>query len=178
MSRVATAIVASATVLNLAVLGLIFWLFRQIRIGPWANLWYRDPLVGTELALSMQLETLQALLIVIGLGLTGLGLFGFKSIQDGAERAAVEAAERAAVEAAERAAEKAATEAAEKAATEVAERVEETAKGVAAEAAVEAATEAVERVVTETAAAIADTFLGPDDLDDEDWPDPIDPAGE
>ena len=88
MGRVAATIMILATVMNVSILALILWLYRQIRLQHTVDLWYRHPLVGAELALSMQLEALQVMLIVIGLGLTGLGAFGFKSVRDAAEQEA------------------------------------------------------------------------------------------
>ena len=100
MDRWIAVVLIAATVVNSAFMGLILWLYRQIRLQHTVDLWYMNPLVGAELALSMQLEALQVMLIVIGLGLTGLGAFGFKSIRDAAEEEARRLAAEVAAEAA------------------------------------------------------------------------------
>ena len=101
MGWMSTILVAGATVINGTFMALILWLYRQSLLQHTVEMWYISPLVGTELALSMQLETLQVLLIVIGLGLTGLGVFGFKSLQDVAEAEARRAVRASMAEAAE-----------------------------------------------------------------------------
>ena len=82
-------LVTILSLVNLPLLG--FLLFRDWRFRAWLYEWelYSGPNTLSEQALSLQLGLLQATVVGVGLGLTGVGILGFRNIQEAAVKAAV-----------------------------------------------------------------------------------------
>lgn len=81
-------LVTVLSLVNLSLLG--FLLFRDWRFRTWLYEWelYSGPNTLSDQALSLQLGLLQATVVGVGLGLSGVGVLGFRNIQEAAVKAA------------------------------------------------------------------------------------------